>query len=708
MIPLLACIQIQSVSHTFHYVASGPANSVSLAGTFNNWSNSSTPMKVGADGRTWTATLNLAPGSYQYKFVINGSQWIVDPVGKSVSDGNGNTNSLLALYPSDYSKPARKGDGVIATSQVKHLTEVPDLNWDRGNLTLSITTRPNDVRKVSVVVNGRTVPMKAVGADDITERYQAVIPWNRTTNLQYVFRLDDGQPKFLGSKGISDSDKTPQFAVSAKSFKPFVVPQWVEKSVIYQIFPDRFANGDKANDPVGTMPWDGKPTYSNMFGGDLAGVSQHVDYLRSLRIGAVYFNPIFESPVNHRYETTDYLKVDHELGTNAEFVQLSRKLKQSGMRTVLDGVFNHTATNFFAFQDVRDKGAGSKYTHWYWFNSFPVKIQENPNYVAWFNYPSLPKVNILNGATEKYFLSIPTFWQSKASVEGWRLDVGNEVPHEYWQAFRKVVKAKDPNAWILGENWGESTPWLQGNEWDSTMNYPFREAILSLVGKNGTAKPSEFFKKLMRTYSIYPPQVNRNLMNLLGSHDTARILTEVGGDRDLAKLAAILQFTWVGAPSIYYGDELGMEGGADPDNRRGMRWDLATSSNDMLRLYRKLVELRSTSAVLQSGDPVVLSQDDRTQTGVFGRQLGKQVALVAFNRSNTPQKIVTDLPAAFRAKRFINALTGTSITTSFGSRLSIQLAPKQADILMPQSGSTSHPRPARALSLTSVHRSTTK
>ena len=481
-----------------------------------------------------------------------------------------------------------------------------------------------------------------------------------------------------------------------------VVPAWVERSVIYQIFPDRFANGDKGNDPKGVVTWDAKPTYSNRFGGDFAGVGMHLPYLKQLGIDAVYFNPIFLSPTNHRYETTDYYKVDPQLGTNSEFIGITKRMKQAGIRTVLDGVYNHTATNFFAFQDVREKGADSKYTHWYWFKSYPVKVQENPNYVAWFNYPSLPKVNLLNPETKTYFLKVPVYWQQHAAVDGWRLDVGNEVPHEYWQAFRKTVKAEDPNTWIVGENWGESTPWLKGNEWDSTMNYQFREAVLGLVGKGRSGKPSEYFAKLMRTYSIYAPQVSRNLMNLLGSHDTARILNEVGGDRDLAKLAAVLQFTWVGAPSIYYGDELGMEGGADPDNRRGMRWDLVKPNNDFLALYQRLIELRSRSKILQSGSPIIVVSSDRMGWGVFGRELEGQLAVVAFNRSGSAQKVQFTLPAAYRKLRFQNALSNSTATPDSKGVISIMLAPKRAAILLPLSGHTPRPRLSKGAIVTSA------
>jgi glycosidase len=695
--------------HTFRYTGAPQVKKVNLAGTFNGWNKAANEMQK--EGNDYTLTLQLKPGKYQYKFVLDDNTWVTDPKAPTVDDGNGNTNSVLVLNPPDYAKPAKKGDGFITASALRHEQKLPDLNYDRGKLTISLTTRPNDIHLLSVVANGKSYPMQQVAADDLVARYAATIPWSRKNDLTYFFsineviRLFNYTPRGL----VPQSPPSPpsSFIVSAKSFRPFAVPNWVEKTVLYQIFPDRFANGDKSNDPANVEPWDAKPTYSNRFGGDFAGVRQHIGYLKNLGIGAVYLNPIFQSPSNHRYETTDYFKVDRELGTNEEFIQTTKDLKKNGIKTILDGVFHITAPDFFAFKDLREKGQASPYTSWYGIHSYPIRVGNNPNYDAWYGYPSMPQLKLLNPATKQYILSVPKYWQKNAEIAGWRLDVAQDLPQPFLRDFRKTVKSIDPNAWVLGEFWGDAGQWLQGDQWDASMNYPFREAVLSLVGKGRSGKPSDFVNRLFNTYALYAPQVSRNQMNLLGSHDTARILTECNGDEDLAKLAAVIQFTWVGTPSIYYGDELGMAGGADPDNRRGMAWStlapFATSSRPLretpnqsrarsfLELYKKLIKLRNSNPVLQSGDPVRLQADDATQTAAYARTLNGQTAIIAINRSGQPRTVTLN-PRAWSPEpgAYTDALSGRTYPAT--TRISLPLRPKSAAILMPRSGPSSHLR----------------
>lgn len=678
------------VPYTFHLKPLETVQAVNLAGTFNGWNKDATPMVLGPDG-TWTVTVRLEPGKYQYKFVLDHERWITDPLGTNVEDGNGNTNSSITILPPGYDQPALRDDDRITAGGISHSTEVPDLNWDRGRLTISLMVRPNDVERVSVEVNGVPYRMTKLDSNDFAERWRAEVPWDRKTDLEYRFALTGSTTWVYGPDGVTVKSAR-GFQVKAATFKPVEVPTWVERSVLYQIFPDRFADGDPANDPRGVQPWSATPTYSNRFGGDFAGVSQRIPYLRDLHVGAIYFNPIFWSSSNHRYETKDYYQVDPELGTNQQFIDLTHRLRQSGIRTVLDGVFNHTDPTFFAFRDVIERGEASPYKTWYFIKSYPVKVGPNPNYEAWFNYPSMPKLNVTNPAAAEYLAKVPVYWQQHADIAGWRLDTANEVSMDYWRKFRRAVKGQDSQAWIVGEHWGDSTPWLKGDQWDAAMNYPFREAILQLVGKGRSGRPSTALGLMMQDYSRYAPQVSRNMMNLIGSHDTARILTECGGDRDLAKLAAIIEFTWVGAPTIYYGDELGMEGGPDPDNRRAMRWDLATPDNSFLSLYRTLAKLRTESKVLQSGDPVILLADDENGVGAFGRRLDDQFAVVAFNRSESAQTAAITIPLAFRHLEFKDALSGQSLKVDAAGKISIPLAPKRAAIIMPLSGVTSRPR----------------
>ena len=694
----------QAIPHVFRFIADKPVTTVNIAGTFNGWDKAATPLHKTSDRKTWEVTLNLAPGKIQYKFVLNGSDWTLDPNSPHEGDGNGNENSYYLLRPSDYSQPARKGDGHIATSAVMHIQEVPYLNFDRGQLSLELRVRPSDVQAISVFVNGKRYRMTEFPGDDVYAIAKASVPWNRQTTLTYSFELSDGSlVKRYGTNGFSG--KPSPFVLDSKKFRPITVPNWTEGTVLYSIFPDRFANGDKSNDPKNVKPWGSEPNYRDFNGGDIAGVRQHMAYLKSLGIGGIYFCPIFASPVNHRYETTDYRKVDPAFGTNEELKTLTHELKSNGIRTILDGVFNHTATQFFAFNDVVKKGASSPYTDWYWFKSFPVRIGENPNYVAWYNYPSLPKFNANGAGPKRYLLDTAKFWNQNIDIGGWRLDVAQDVSQDFWRAFRKQVKSLDPEAWIVGENWGNSQTWLKGDQWDSVMNYPFAFSVIGFLKPGSEVTPNQFLGNLFANYNLYTPQVSRNLMNLLGSHDTARVLTQLEGRSDLRDLAAVLQLTWPGTPCIYYGDELGMAGGKDPDNRRCVDWSLDNANNPTLNLYRQLISIRNSSEELKHGEPVQLGKFE--DSVVFGRTYQGKTAIVAINRSDTGT-IVT-IP-----RRILGPNTG-NLKVAFGEGVTqnkttivIRLDPMRAAILVPDRGLQSSTSPRSIEGATSIPRSEKK
>jgi glycosidase len=291
----------------------------------------------------------------------------------------------------------------------------------------------------------------------------------------------------------------------------------------------------------------------------------------------------------------------------------------------------------------------------------------------------MPKLHMANPETEKYMLGIPAYWDSIAKVDGWRLDVPNEVVDEYWPKFRKVVKQDDDQRWIVGEIWGDGSHWLNGDMFDSIMGYQFRAAALSLLADQNIG-PEEFYSQLMAIYTSYPPQVARNLMNLIGSHDTPRFLTLCNNDKNLAKLGATIQLTWPGAPSIYYGDELGMEGGKDPDNRRTMRWDIANDSNDMLTYYKELIAARNGSQALQTGEPKLLEASDADKTLAYERIEGKEIALTAVNISKSDKHLTLKFP---HKQSYTNILDGKQYAPS--NTLEIDLSPESAAVLLPSS-----------------------
>lgn len=698
MIPAIlvsAFVQDGRVRHTFELKLDRAVRSVNLAGTFNNWDRAATAMAKTPNG-TWRVAMKLTPGKHLYKFVLNGSEWITDPRAKrNEDDGGGNVNSVLFLVPADYVKPAKAGDGVIAKSALKHLATVPQLNYDQGKLTVTFQARPNDLSHLEMFVAApggfeMCYEMHEAARDDFFAVYKTEVPWDRKGDFSYRFMLVDGAKRvYYTPSGLSEGPKSP-FLIKAKRFKPFTTPKWVEQAVFYQIFPDRFANGSKANDPQNVQAWSDEPTYFNRYGGDAVGIQEKVGYLKDLGINAIYFNPIFKSPSNHRYDASDYKLVDPEFGTNAEYFGLTRALDKAGIRTMLDFAFNHTAVDFGPFMDLRSKGEESRYKGWYWVKSYPVEVKENPTYEAWFNFPSMPKLNVMNPETHAYVMGVVDFWKKNSSLHGLRLDVANEVDMRLWRDLRKHVKQAWPDTYILGEEWGDATKWLGGDQWDASMNYQFRDACLRFLAEQ-SIPAGEFGRRLMKNYSLYAPQVSRVQYNLLSSHDTPRFLSLCDGDQKRALLGATVLFTWPGTPSIYYGEELGMEGGRDPENRRGMEWGKASAGNPFLKHYKKLIALRRGSRALQSGAPAILSSSDQTQTLIFSRVLDKDQAIIAINRSTSPQRPAFTLPPEISARRFVDALTGARLAAS-KDRLAVSLPPMSAAVLLPEGNPSSRPR----------------
>ncbi|MBM2841555.1 MAG: alpha-glycosidase, partial [Bacteroidetes bacterium] len=368
------------------------------------------------------------------------------------------------------------------------------------------------------------------------------------------------------------------------------VPDWVKDAIFYQVFPERFANGDKSNDPPGTERWGGEPKTRNYFGGDLQGIIDHLDYVASLGVNTLYLNPIFQSNSNHKYHADDYMKIDTAFGDERVFKKLVDACHARGIRIILDAVFNHTGTGFFAFRDIKENGAKSRFLGWYNIYSLPVAPPKKPNYECWWGHGDLPKLMTHNPDVQQYLFQVTRHWMS-FGIDGWRLDVPNEVPHQFWIEWRKLVKSLNPEAYIVGEIWDDAGPWLTGDQFDAVMNYRFRDACLDFfVRKKTTA--AEFDKALADGRSKYSDEVNHVMQNLLGSHDTERLLTLCKGNKETMKLAWLFQMTYLGAPMVYYGDEIGMTGGKDPSCRGTMIWDEKKQDKELLKYIRGLIRLR--------------------------------------------------------------------------------------------------------------------
>jgi cyclomaltodextrinase / maltogenic alpha-amylase / neopullulanase len=451
-----------------------------------------------------------------------------------------------------------------------------------------------------------------------------------------------------------------------------LTPDWVKDAVFYQIFPDRFATSNNVHKPTNLEPWDAKPTPHGYKGGDLLGVVEHLDHLETLGVNAIYFCPVFQSGANHRYHTHDYYTVDPMLGGNDALKTLLEAAHARGMKVVLDGVFNHASRGFFQFHDILENGSQSAYLDWFHVRGFPLNAYQSkdpPNYEAWWGYPALPEFNTDTPAVREYLWGVAEHWM-KQGIDGWRLDVPNEINDDsFWQEFRRRVKNVNPDGYIVGEIWETATRWLRGDQFDAVMNYVFSSLAYDfLAGK--TIKPNVvadtglkhlgqrhldaagFAKGCADLLALYPWDINLVQLNLLGSHDTPRLGSIIGGDVATYQLLTLFQMGFVGAPCIYYGDEVGLEGERDPDCRRGMPWDSAQWNKDIFEFTQKVVAARKRIVALRRGDFQVL--ETKGMAVLFERATASSRALVALNAGETV--VSFDLEGVYS-----DALTGASL-----------------------------------------------
>ncbi len=481
----------------------------------------------------------------------------------------------------------------------------------------------------------------------------------------------------------------------------FVTPDWLAGGVMYQIFPDRFAcSGSKKTgvpqdrkmhgDWYGQPDWapneQGKITNTDYFGGDLRGIEQKLGYLKSLGVTCIYLNPIFESHSNHRYDTADYSKIDPLLGSGEDFIRLSKKAADMGIRILLDGVFSHTGSDSVYFNRERrypTDGAynaqSSPYFSWYTFRHWPE------DYDCWWNFITLPNVNERNPQYNEYIngkSGIIRKWIAEGAG-GWRLDVADELPDEFLDNLRAAAKAENPDALVLGEVWEDASnktaygyrrKYLLGSQLDSVMNYPFRNAILGFLTGADSADMMEIILDILENY---PPQVTRLLMNHIGTHDTERALTVLAGEPlrghgrhwqstarltkerrrsglRLMRLASLMQFTLPGVPCIYYGDEAGMEGYRDPFNRACYPW--GDGEKELTEWYQGLGEMRASCTALKQGGFTPLIAGDRCLAYVRWDEHGS--LLCALNSGEEKKKL--SLPGEWQqAQVWVGALPNT-------------------------------------------------
>jgi glycosidase len=674
------------------------------------------------------ATVRLTEGVHLYKFFIDG-RWTNDSKSDPVleeSDGFGGKNSAVLVGQDGRKLPAPQANAINADAVWHDPTDQNDLDViDSRSVRLAIRCQADDVQTINVLVrmdgsNRTRVPMYKMLTRLGFDHYGALLSTPENSGpVQYVFELIDGTAKLYvaGGKQFPDESSAEASAYSCDMRPKFTTPDWAKNAVWYQIFPERFRNGDPSNDPPNTMKWTsdwwsilpgetGKlynDVWKRRYGGDIQGIMEELPYLRSLGVSAIYLNPIFKAEDLHKYDTSDYRHVDDHFGFKGDIDQLSgetddpatwqwtktdklflnfvAEAHRQGFKVIIDGVFNHTGIAHYAFQDVVNNGKNSRYASWYHITSW------NPlHWVGWGGgvdgalpeFQKDPQLGLVHGPRE-LVLDITRRWLApdgdpSRGVDGFRLDVADNIPRPFWIDWRKLCKSLKPDSYLDAEIWSINPGALRGDEFDATMDYPFAQAMESFfVDQRNASSPSHFGRVLENLFMSYPTQAMLVEQNLLDSHDTDRWasrfvnpdlqfnsqsrIEDSNPDYDRSKpndldwtrmkQSLVVQFTWAGAPMIYYGDEAGMWGPSDPSNRQPMIWkELApyddpkvTFKQDLFDQYQRLIAIRAAEPELRQGLARTLLADDADGVFAFARDLDHHHTAVVVNRSDRPHDV---------------------------------------------------------------------
>ncbi len=707
-------------------------------GGWQGWDNANpaTSMSSLGGGQYRYVTEIPSPGSYEYKAVNTGTWDAIGADGRSVNAATAVFDTIEASQMVTLTLDSLAGRVMMEVEFIPPQPEIDNNIWWDGlghnsrddlyrvpggavttgiPVTLRLRTYHNDVTEVIARVWDTEAgaqslyPMELVATTDEGpygyDYWQVVLPpETEPTILYYRFIVRDGSDEdfyedddlFDGAWGTAYDD-SPDYSFQIDVYAPdFETPDWMKDAVVYQIFPDRFYNGDTRNDPDASDPdvygnpvlvntWgdlpegycrfyvnstcDEGPQGRDFYGGDLQGITEKLSYLKSLGVTVLYLNPIFQAPSNHLYDTTDYYEIDPYFGNMGDYQRLIQQADRMGMHVILDGVFNHTSSDslyFDRYSRYRTLGAyesqDSPYYDWFTFYNWP------DDYNSWFGFDSLPVLTEIEEVRDFIYgdnNSVARWW-IRLGASGWRLDVAPDKSHNWWEEFRPQVKAIDEDAIIIGEIWDDASPWLLGDEFDSTMNYRFRRALIGFVngdtndhqGFIGGLNADQFDSIMQSIKEDYPAPAFQSLMNLVGSHDTMRILwvltpgernreakefnaANLQEGKEKLKLLAIVQMTLPGAPTVYYGDEVGMTGDTDPDDRRTFPWD--NIDEEMFDHYQQLTQLRHQFSFLRTGsfDRLYTHNDDGTY--VYGRKDLTGAAVVAVNRDSSAHSMTIDL-----------------------------------------------------------------
>lgn len=646
--------------------------SIYIAGNFNDWSAEKDELIYNKELGIFKKVLFLPEGKYVYKFVVNG-EWITDKTAEAFEpDGRGGKNSVLIVDDRFNDAVFKKGDNKIFIDNIPVKIDYSLVDPVKENeYRFKARSFANDVDKVELVIRiGRegkekVIPLNVLCRGTVYDFYNINLKVNKLP-VYFTFKFTDGE-KTIYQTPNGFIDKKPMlksmYSFGRNEIKYFESPEWAKNGIIYQIFTDRFRNGDPDNDQdfkefyyngVRNLPetgktngeyfhfvhdWydvkglskspyrtDGKPDYFSFYGGDIKGVMEKLIYLSDLGITIIYFNPLNEARSNHKYDPVDYKRIDPHFADEKTFKKFVKKAHSLGIRIIVDMAFNHTGNYNLQFLDTVKKGPASRYWNWFEWRKWPLPEAGAPTpcsyYDCWWGFPIHPTLNydlsrpndkendvvnisnaIPNMAVVHYVLDAARYWLD-LGIDGFRLDVPNEVPFWMWEKFCKAVKLKKPDALIIGEIWGNAIKWIGPQYFHSTMNYKyFRDPVLSFFARR-TIDAERFDKELAPGRCIYPEESVFAMMNLAGSHDTERIRTMSGGDIKKVLLIALFEATYVGIPHVYYGDEVGLEGGKDPDNRRTFpwNWERYVSRRNIHEFYRRVFKIRKKYSALRTGE----------------------------------------------------------------------------------------------------------
>ena len=432
--------------------------------------------------------------------------------------------------------------------------------------------------------------------------------------LAYVFKVEDeNESYYLSENGLEEAYDFENFYFTsfhmpyiheADLFEPV---EWMKDAVFYQIFPERFRRGDfSKDDSYINQAWEDLPSPKSFAGGDIKGIIEKLDHIKDLGVTCLYLTPIFISPTNHKYDTIDYFEIDPQFGDKNDFKKLVEKAHSLGIRIVLDAVFNHMCHENPVFKDVRENGKESIYYDWFYIDGDKADI-EKINYETFAHVYNMPKLKTSHKQVQDYLIKIGKYWIEEFDVDGWRLDVSDEVSHDFWKRFRKEIKSAKVDAVIIGENWHNAEAFLRGDEFDSIMNYAFTKACLDYFKGKISAKVAS--DKLNMILMRNRDQANRMMLNFLDTHDTPRFITEIGGSREKLLAALALSVVYMGANSLYYGTEVGLEGKGDPDCRRTFPWDKLDEEKDFLEKTKEIMAIKKHQTI-KNGNIGISSEDD--------------------------------------------------------------------------------------------------